>query len=250
MLGMNELTHQVQSDLQFYQKPSGMSIDMYLDQLLYSAMSEWIRTICFDTDPMLGSNKTGVTRVYLEDRAAEVLQDLAQAFFGCKLMAPDAKSAVHWMVQQMLTIGELWEPYPGSVMCMSAHQDFYWHGHARIVGVRMPLVNWIQVGLCHYTKDKSDDVTCNSFAQKRLSTERILVSYNGVAASMGRMDSECMQELRNKYKGRTEYQQFVADIRLQDAPAYLQHFLLTRGWPVADSPVQWEFAGKWMIRQL
>ena len=185
------------------------------DKILYSAMSEWLRAITLDVDPLLGSNKTGVTCEYLRYRGAYVLTGLASTLLGLHVARARAEELTVWMIDAMLKLRELWLPFPGQVMCMSDRVVDYWQGHGRVLGLRpvAPSSGIVQIGLCHYERKEAEASRIEAFRRMR--------------EDIGKLERESRTRV-----------QFVEN------EEYLR---LARGWPAAKEPLMWDKTQEWMM---
>jgi len=212
--------------------------------VLYSAMSEWIRMITFDVDPILGSNKTGVTRAYLEERAAAILIDLANALSNVYLEKTRAFELVSWMINQMLTIGELWEPVKNQLICMPKQFVCVWNGLVRVTGVRSSTdVGIAQVGICHYRAASENEVKLESERQQidnYVTKTYPLFSkgpgdFNKIAKNFS-STSDCSLGIATTYS--------IKENHLTDR---MRYFILSCGWPKSKITLNWDKAEEWLI---
>ena len=245
----NELVEVLIRDLHLFERPTYVSTEAYLNQLLYSGTSEWIRAITLDVDPMLGSNKIGVTVEYLRDRAAAVLMDLSQLITGKVISIDTARANVSWMIESMRSIGELWEPYPGHILCAQNAVVGYIDGYPRISGLRPVDDDLALVGVCHYGQTQHEREEAKSFEKRRIESEKALAAIQpDMAATIGHSAEECIDELKKKYRVFVKGNFMTVYEVKKDAPEYLRNFILTSGWPVLETASKWEDADKWMLR--
>ena len=194
-----------------YQSEPGIAAD----KVLYSAMSEWLRAITLDVDPLLGSNKTGVTYEYLRYRGAHILTGLASTLLDLHVEHERAEELTDWMITAMLKLRELWIPYPGQVMCMPCRIVGFWQGHGRVLGLR-PLEYpsaIIQIGLCHYERGKTRESFIREFLRVKERTEKLEKASKTSVQFIE--DEECLR--------------------------------LSRCWPDTKEPLMWDKAQEWTM---
>jgi len=215
--------------------------------LLYSAIADWIRVITLDTDPLLGSNKTGVTRSYLEERAATVLIDLAHAFGGNinGLQSEQITSSIQWMISQMIKLGELWEPAEGVVICAPTYPIWSWNGFVRYTG--LPPNNGLKtyrIGLCHYQNPPALQFDIKKFEMSWLQTA-YAVSANSKQFPLLSGDAYYIFLTFKQIDiqdGCIKYRTKLDSLK-EDA----QRFLLSASWPLTACPLGWDKASIWAV---
>lgn len=219
-------------------------INTAADMVLYSAMSEWIRMITFDVDPILGSSKTGVTRAYLEERAASVLVDLAAALCDTSIEKTRAKELVSWMITQMLFLGELWEPIYNLLNCAQNRIVCEWDGLIRTTGVRTDFgVSAIQIGLCHYHTPTREMLATAEERRKEINC--IAKAFPLFPVIPGKTDKAraILTNLQvQSLEAGTTY-----DVKRKILPEDTWFFLLSCGWPKSTKPFHWDKAEAWLI---
>lgn len=213
------------------------------DLITYSAMSEWLRAIAHDVDPVMGSAKTGVTREYLLTRGTDVLLDLARAVLGTVPPRTRARELASWMADRMLFLGELWEPKQNIIMCSPDRHVHMWNGLSRHTGTRTPESGLVQVGLCRFRKPTEDDLMRED---TRLEVLHAAEDAAGkiIPGDVDQADADFGGPVTWLRKG------VVAKYgaRLDRVPAEQEYFLLACGWPWASGkPLAWDDASAWLV---
>lgn len=236
---LNRVAAVMQQDMNFPAKPDEIPLWAYLDMTVYSALSEWIRAITMDVDPMMGSNKVGVTRDYLEDRGADTLRDLAATVLNTDLDKTRAKELTAWMVDKMLDLSELWTPYPGNVMCMPMSIVGYHQGHARLLGTRGEISKSIlQAGMCHYFSEVTPEDEVEKF-------EASIEKANKLIENARESDMEEEQH-HNQLPGKRLSNKLVLIKDVGQLSEKERTKLLPMSWPIGDGPMQWHTPSRWL----
>lgn len=242
----------IASDLRMPQG-RGEPLLSYLDRILYSAAAEWLRTITFDSDPVLGNSKVGVTRDYLVSRGAEVLQMLARTILPSTedtAALERASEQIAWMVDSMLYIGELFEPEHGiiALSAESASSGHYMNSCKRLIGRRDQIGFCTQAGLCRYALTQTSEEEASAEIEQRLSAEKALLSVHPALAetvSLGIDEGAAIHEMAAKGEHATEDALLV--LTILTASAKERTALLCSAWPCEGKPLTWSSTTHWAL---
>lgn len=243
----NDITMRLEADLSIT-KPPSLSPYIFSDQLCYSALSEWIRTICCDVDPAMGNNRLGVTRAYLEARGSNVLDLLSKGLFGKEFPAAKIKKQVSWMVDAMIEIAELWVPDEGIVSCRMTGITNAWRGHGRLLGQSSSIpVPYKQIGLCRYTKQHLDQKTLQNMAAYQEEAKTLMTKYQVNYEHLISMD-----EMEDEVEDMATLSRSVMfiPVDITTCSKKLGDFILMASWPLNLSPLSWDQTKRWMMPEL
>lgn len=245
---MNGIATRVSADLH-YSQPSGITARIYADQLLYGGLSEWVRTITADVDPLLGNSKTGVTREYLEDRAAIVLRDMSYALLDSPADRDTCLAQSRWVIRAMLELDELWCPDAGLVACSLPDITYYSHGYARILGQREPsIAPVIQSGLCHFRKAVETPEVIQAFEGARLSRESALASYLPRLAHRFLFEPDLIAgKVVSTYPTKRVSGGVIVRASLDKVPFRDKMFILSHCWPAMVNALSWDICDHWFL---
>lgn len=245
MSNYNEVVTCIINDLGLHWRSASIPDSVYLRQVLYSAMSEWIRVITLDVDPLNGSNKIGVTYDYLEDRSSSVMEALSQAITGNRASRQEAKEATTFMISAMLFAGELWETADHNIICATKQLAPGFSKHDRVLGIRGQIGDTFQVGIARYTRATQGLKDENSM----LAAERELVSIQPeLSSTLGHSRNDCLSELQRRYKSHIGKDSITISSIPAELPPYLKKFLFLNGWPWIESGFNWDKTDTWYVR--
>lgn len=221
---MNNLAARIAEDLG-YIKPSPLPYKIYLDQLCYGALAEWLRAITCDTDPLLGNNRLGVSRAYLEVRGSRVLDKLVRGLLEKEFPFNELEEQTRWMIDAMIEIKELWTPTQDVIACPGSIPAGIWRGRTRMLGHSSEIESmWKARGMSRYVYGVDEPL------------HRFLDGVNRAGKDLMLLDSmEKKIRIRNS----------ICDMNVTDPK--IKQFLLMTAWPVNPTPLKWDQTTLWLF---
>lgn len=227
----------------------------YNSRLFYTAMSEWIRTICNDADPMMGNCRAGVSYEYLLSRAMETMRELFLCV-GRAAIESQMREQLEHLVNGMIEFGELWETANSETLHTVAlppiaKMDCF-NGYTRIVGPRDKIQgNVLYSGFSRWVKGTvTPDVTEGQKIAIKSLMRFSAKPVSSLHAAYGQAICHNLNELLEQSGGWDISRQGNNIIILSGAKAQsynpVKEYLKALTWPIA-SPYVWESKTKLAI---
>ena len=243
----NILSLRIAEDLG-YSRPQTLLNNIYLDQLCYGAMAEWLRTITCDVDPVLGNNRLGVTRAYLEERGIKVLRQLARGLLEKEIPPQQLERQVSWMVDTLIEIQELWQPEQGLVACAKNGVSGFWRDYVKMSGHSSSIPSpHKEIGLCRYVlSDITVDMRQSHMAFIKRAQDALSIAKAEYAMPLS-MD-EVEKDLR-KRKINTSVKASISIFHtdISQCEPHIRKFLLMAAWLMNDESLTWDQTKRWLM---
>lgn len=220
----------------------------YNSRLFYTAMSEWIRAICTDADPMMGNCRAGVSYEYLMGRAIETMRELFLCV-GRAALENQMREQLEHLVSGMIEFGELWETSNSKTLRTIAlppitSMDSF-NGYTRIAGPRDKIQgDVLYSGFSRWVKGSyAQDISAEQKAAVKSLITHSATQIGSLHAAYGQASCHNFAELLVQSNGWVVNREGAAIIILDGAKAqpcgHAHEYMKSFSWPIA-TPYVWE----------
>lgn len=243
---LNTLSLRIAEDLS-HSKPKILADHIYLDQLCYGAMAEWVRTITCDVDPALGNNRLGVTRAYLEERGTRVLDQLTKGVLGKEFPLKQLKNQTSWMIDAMIGIQELWVPEQNILACAMNGPVGCWRSRVKYTGHSSAIpAPYRQRGLCRYSLNKVPQEDLQHYENFLQDTKEVQdIFHVKLPVSMDEMEKAI--RCADSYSPTTAASYIILKMDITQCDPQVKRFLLMTSWPMNLESLTWDQTDRWML---